>query len=68
MSKKDFFNRTGGFIGQIEENHKGNMVAYDKNNRVIGYYDASMDQTYESDRSFYARGNMLSSLIMESAS
>ena len=57
---KDFYHRV---IGSVEEDSRGNKIARDFYQRVVGKYDKGRNLTFDFYNRVVGRGDMLTSLI-----
>lgn len=59
--KQNIFDRTNRMIGYLLES--GNQVqVYDKNSRLLGYYNKTNDTTYKNN-SYFGRGDQTMRLL-----
>ena len=58
-------NYNGTPIGYIQTDFSGNKVIFDKDTRIIGYYDAVNDVTKDKDNHIRFRGDFSLALVTE---
>jgi hypothetical protein len=63
MPKTPIYNARKLVMGYIEEDGKGKQTAFDARMLIVGYYDASSNQTFNKNRTLYGQGNQLMALI-----